>query len=460
VRIPKPVLVGLAIIGAALLGWTFRASASSPGGPLSSQVASIDTAKQPPQAGTSSNAGTGPSAKPANVTIVLGDSPTASGGGSGSDDWRDQAVSARRSLDPTELSSSSAQTVGALLAAWLGQAGAHGAAGPTDIVAPEQMQGLSIVANGDHIVIANDGAIVSVGDNTVVKGITGDASSSGSIALDVSDSELSTGSSGLSARPQSTTRPDEGAPTTAAAATGSQGSSSGPTSGATTAARPGGTATCQAVATAGGSAGSTTSRAIAYAGYELHSIDVAGGYNFVTYDDSNLFYDRVGTLNGNTGDTDTSGLNVVDSTRSIVRTGDSGNSDETPDPPPFDPSTSGARSPVGSCPSTSGTGSASVTDVNGITTASGQDTFVVGGDGFDDNGVRVHGDHNVATYDDGNVAIGGIGDVNAQIGDSDTSGAVVMAVIDSYIRSGGSFLPASQQAGAQVGDPFDGDDQG
>ena len=62
------------------------------------------------------------------------------------------------------------------------------------------------------------------------------------------------------------------------------------------------------------------------------------------------------------------------------------------------------------------------------------------------------------TYDDSNVVIGGIGNVNAQIGDSDTSGTVAMAIRDSVIEAGGSFLPASQQAGAQVSDPFDGDD--
>ena len=109
-------------------------------------------------------------------------------------------------------------------------------------------------------------------------------------------------------------------------------------------------------------------------------------------------------------------------------------------------------------PPQAGGSSVSVADINGISTATGDDSLVIGGDGIDDNGVRVHGDRNVATYDDGNVAVGGIGDVNAQIGDSDTSGAVVMGVTDSNIAAGSSFLPADQQAGAQVGDPFDGND--
>ena len=40
-------------------------------------------------------------------------------------------------------------------------------------------------------------------------------------------------------------------------------------------------------------------------------------------DDSNLFFHRIGILNGNTGDTDTSGLNVVDATCLTVRSGNS-----------------------------------------------------------------------------------------------------------------------------------------
>ncbi len=93
-----------------------------------------------------------------------------------------------------------------------------------------------------------------------------------------------------------------------------------------------------------------------------------------------------------------------------------------------------------------------------MSTANGADSLVIGGDGVDDNGVTVRGDRNVVTYDDGNVVVGGRGDVNAQIGDSDTSGAVVMGVDGSLIETGDSFLPPDQQAGAQPTDPFDGDD--
>ena len=69
---------------------------------------------------------------------------------------------------------------------------------------------------------------------------------------------------------------------------------------------------------------------------------------------------------------------------------------------------------------------------------------------MDDNGVRVHGNRNVATYDDGNVAVGGTGNVNAQIGDSDTSGAVVMGVRYSDIAAG-EFVPAGEPAGRSPG---------
>ena len=312
----------------------------------------------------------------------------------------------------------------------------------------QSVGGTAIVANGNHIVIASDGAIVTVGDNPDVRANTGDAAASGAIAIDSQDSTLSTGDSeqvmAVPSPPQST--PQSGASTTSAP---------GPSPQLTTLVP---NITTQS-ATAGAAPGGAAGRAIGIAGYEDHSLEVVGNDNVLTYDDSNVFKDRTGTFNGNTGDTDTSGLNVVDVAGSVVRSGASGNSDETPDPPPFDPASLGSPSVSGVLATpTAGGSSASVADINGVSTASGTDSLVIGGDGMDDNGVRVHGDRNVVTYDDGNVAIGGSGDVNAQIGDSDTSGAVVMGVRDSDIAAGDSFLPASQQAGAQVGDPFDGDD--
>ena len=41
--------------------------------------------------------------------------------------------------------------------------------------------------------------------------------------------------------------------------------------------------------------------------------------------------------------------------------------------------------------------------------------------------MRAEGEDKIVSYDDSNVVIGGTGDVNAQIGDSDTGGTVAMA---------------------------------
>jgi hypothetical protein len=307
---------------------------------------------------------------------------------------------------------------------------------------------MNIMAAGNNIVIASDGAIVTVGDNPDVRANTGDAAASGAIAVESSGSAIRTGDSDqvivgapspVAVTPQSAAEPD------AAPGSSAQLAMSG-----TNARAP----SDPSVTTSGGGGW-----AVGIAGLEDHSLEVTGDDNVLAYDDSNVVKDRTGTVNGNTGDTDTSGLNVVDATRSVVRSGDSGDSDETPDPPPFDPASAAWTPGSGVVANpTGGAASASVADVNGVSTATGADSLVIGGDGIDDNGVRVVGDRNVVTYDDGNVAVGGSGDVNAQIGDSDTSGAVVMAVLDSNIASGDSFLPADQQAGAQVGDPFDGDD--
>ncbi len=266
-----------------------------------------------------------------------------------------------------------------------------------------------MIAIGDHIVIANNGSIISVGDNTVVKANTGDAAASGVIALEVVDSVVTSGSShGVSAGGSSGTTP--GSPT------GTQGGA------------PVATATTN---TAAGSGPPT--RAVAIAGYENKALEVVGNHNLLTNNDSNVFYHRAGDLNGNTGDTDMSGLNVVDATRSVVRSGSSASSAEP------------ARStPVVAVPTPApGTASASVTSQNGTATASGADSLVIGGNGVVDASVTMHGDHNVATSDDGNVAVGGVGDVNAQVGDSDTSGAVVMDITDSQITTGNSASQTS-----------------
>jgi hypothetical protein len=316
--------------------------------------------------------------------------------------------------------------------------------GPRVIRGPERVDGLSVIANGDDIVIANNGSIVSVGDDTVVKANTGDAGASGVIALDVVDSTLSSGSSsvsGLADEPSRTTQQ-----TIQERPTGPGGSRPVADSTSSTSSAPAG--------------GGPHTRAVALAGYENKALEVAGNDNLLTYDDSNLFYRRAGNFNGNTGDTGTSGVNVVDAARSVVRTGESRAS---PDPPPVNQAP--VKPVVGSSPGVAGSNAApgtaataSVASANNIATATSADSLVIGGEGVTDKGVRVHGERNVATYDDGNVAVGGVGDANAQIGDSGTSGAEVMSVTDSEITTGSSTRPTSAPVGTQVPNPLPGDD--
>jgi hypothetical protein len=196
---------------------------------------------------------------------------------------------------------------------------------------------------------------------------------------------------------------------------------------------------------------------VAVSGFEDHSVSVVGDNQLVSYDDSNVFVNRNGKINANTGDTDSSGLNAVDVTDSRVRSGNSGdgegadeNEDEAAEPSPADP---GAATDVAGdddsgsdeADSTGGqpeadtkagsTRKAVVTD-EGASMAEGDHPVVVGADGFDDVSIRSHGNGNVVTYDDSNVVIGGTGDVNAQIGDSDTGGTVVMGIHNSDITAG------------------------
>ena len=184
----------------------------------------------------------------------------------------------------------------------------------TDIQAPAQVQGMSIIANGDHIVIASDGAIVSVGDNTLVRGNTGDAGASGVIAMDVFDSSLTSGDSSHTA----TTTGSAGGPGGwTPVPVGTPGARVDPQRPDARLLPPAGDELAVAVDASplGDPGNASAGRAVGVAGWENHAIDVTGSDNLVTYDDSNLFMNRIGTLNGNTGDTDTSGLNVVDSTR-------------------------------------------------------------------------------------------------------------------------------------------------
>jgi hypothetical protein len=246
----------------------------------------------------------------------------------------------------------------------------------------------------------------------------------------------------------------------------------------------------------------TKTRGIAFSEWESYRTDVAGRNIIVTTDDSNLFRDRNGKLNGNTGDTDASGLNVTGASDSVILGTES--ADEAPyqtvgqgvvdiatgkPSTPHDPSddedegddedaggsqssqpTGGDAGDEGSDTDTgdeasvahaafiplaaddegfdfpytawiSQVGSGAATAIHtdeGTTLASGQEALVIGGDGYDDDDNRVTGENIVVTRDDGNVVLGGTGDVNAQIGDSE-QGAVIMDVTRTFIQGGGAY---------------------
>jgi hypothetical protein len=299
------------------------------------------------------------------------------------------------------------------------------------------------------------------------------------------------------------------------------------------------------------------SRAVSFSEWESYRSDVAGSNIMLTTDDSNLSVDRNGAINGNTGDTDASGLNIVDATDSVIHGSESADeapyqtaaaalvdlasdapggglgsdpddseSDEedtedeeapppvpvptptpTPTPvsaaptgPPATPAAPAATDPAGAPPAgappagapptptapagegpaaepvaippgtavaavtpaatevdgddggseewdfpyaewvqnlSRGTASAVHTD-EGTTLASGADALVIGADGYDDDDNRAYGDNIVMTRDDGNVVLGGTGDVNSQIGDSE-QGAVIMDVTRTFIQGGGAY---------------------
>ena len=204
----------------------------------------------------------------------------------------------------------------------------------------------------------------------------------------------------------------------------------------------------------GSGPGSGAGRSMAISGFEDHSVSVVGDDQVVTYDDSNVFLGRDGQINANTGDTDSSGLNAVDVTGSVVRSGNSGDAEdeagedeeeaEEDEEEEGDASEEGDEDEVaGPALPTTGppaagattSGYATVTD-EGASSATGPGAIVVGADGFDDVSIRSRGQRNVVTYDDSNVVIGGSGPVNTQIGDSDTGGAVVMGVHGSDVRAG------------------------
>jgi hypothetical protein len=206
-------------------------------------------------------------------------------------------------------------------------------------------------------------------------------------------------------------------------------------------------------------------RTVDIAGFEDHSINVAGSGQFVVYDDSNLFVNRTGQLNANTGDTDSAGLNAIDTVDSDISSGphcddgcddesiigaENGHFDEDEDEDDEDDDEEDEESEEESDERVGAPRLAATArdESDERETRDDADTgeeptepidpggVEIGGDGWDDLAVRLAGQDNVIVYDDSNVVFGGVGDVNAQIGDSDTGGTVTMHTVRSTVRGG------------------------
>ena len=364
-------------------------------------------------------------------------------------------------------------------------------------------------------IFAENGSIIMIGDGGKLTANTGATSASGVVALGVEGSVLSTGTSSL---PAIATGPPQTRITTipvnlAALGGGVTGFSPvGPSPVATVAsalraklllarlAAQSAAALDRSPSPVAGApdanrsflgtvprAGKAKGMGVAISGFEDHSVSVNGNNQIVTYDDSNVFIERNGEINANTGDTDSSGLNVVDVTESWVRSGNSGDAGSTGDKadeqrarkaPQAIPSVGeaaqdqlnldvnpslGGRVILGfaampdpgadglaleptaeesgnehsmSLPQLQKGQSFAVVSGEGTPAAVGSSTFVVGDDGFDDVAIRSTGDRNIITYDDSNLVIGGTGKVNAEIGDSDTGGTIAMGIRNSIVEGG------------------------
>jgi hypothetical protein len=321
----------------------------------------------------------------------------------------------------------------------------------------------STIVEGDGVVVAYDGSIVQVGDNGQLDANSGDVAGGGVVGIDVDGSSVETGG------PETGLLDQNGTGSGSSVGTDASGASGSPVPRRAGQGRATRSASTQQDLVLGGARLPLAGRSVSISGFEDHSVTVQGDDNLVTYDDSNVFVARNGRINANTGDTDSSGLNVVDAQGSIVRSGNSGDGEGSDDDEAEDVDLvdgrlddadvesgdddagdeEAASTPLRSA-RTSGMragGSALVDDEDTFTAAFGPEAFVIGGDGYDDIGVRVLGNRNIVTEDDGNVVVGGTGDVNAQIGDSDTGGAVVMGVRDSLIEGGceGDLCPLYQR---------------
>lgn len=295
-------------------------------------------------------------------------------------------------------------------------------------------------------VVASGGSVVFIGPDGQLTANTGDSTASGIIALESGTSSLQTAPSADGSSPSSVQSPSSSARSAPSASVAQ------------------GTASALVV---GGGAGLLLPNGafdtVDIAGFEDHSLHIAGNDQIVTYDDSNLFINRDGAINANTGDTDSSGLIAVDVTNSTIRSGDSGGEDDDDDgsggeEPEEEEEARSSGDAAETVPQGTGESSVGESAVGSVTdadadmdaddtdtdTGSGADeapapgttSFTVGGDGFDDLSVVSEGNGNVITEDDSNVVIGGTGSVNAQIGDNDTGGVVAMGVNDSDLMAG------------------------
>jgi hypothetical protein len=320
------------------------------------------------------------------------------------------------------------------------------ASAPRPAADPAGVTTTAIPGVGTLRIDASAGSIVFVGDNGVLHANTGSASGGSPITLDAATSTIAAGDT-LPARPaasQPASAADpSGAQATPLRASGSAAGSSTATvsraqaAGAARSSTPAGQIFDPFAAQLGG-------RPVAITGYENHSVNVAGSDQIATYDDSNVFLNRDGPINANTGDTDSSGLNAVDVVDSLVRSGRSSEGDE-PDDSDDDALAPTTLSGAAGDPATSAWthqsgrgGKDTARAAEEEASASGRNPLVVGGDGYDDLSIRSSGQRNIVTYDDSNLVVGGTGPVNAQIGDSDTSGAVVMGIRGSVVEGGPS----------------------
>ncbi|MFC4048791.1 hypothetical protein ACFOY4_03765 [Actinomadura syzygii] len=295
---------------------------------------------------------------------------------------------------------------------------------------------------GNNNTIVTDRSVATVGDGNRPNANTGDVSSSGTLGIDDKNSTLQSGTSTNG----SPATPTGAGPVAAQPQPPAQAghASLDPAGSRVGKPRPVRKTRTRATTPQFPIPVSEKGQSTAISGYEDHSVNVSGEDQIAVYDDSNLFVNRNGRLNANTGDTDSSGLNAVDVTGSTVKSGDHNEDGEDGDENSddnarrADPRPTVAPVALPAAPATpKGQTSSKVTD-DGESNATGKNSLTIGADGYDNLGTTVHGKRNIATYDDSNVVTGGTGDVNAQIGDSDTSGAVVMDVHDSNLQSGNS----------------------